>query len=134
MALLDDGRTGVWNRVRRRILARDHNTCLHCGAVATDVDHIVPRVMGGDDTYGNLQSLCKRCHKRKSAQDHLRIRAALQGAIGAGGATVDHTPVQVSGATPVLQHGGKTGRPSLPSPPPQGMGEGLRSPFQEFPT
>lgn len=35
--------------------------------VATDVDHIVPKAHGGDDSMENLQPLCRDCHQRKSA-------------------------------------------------------------------
>lgn len=122
MALLDDGRTGVWNRIRKRILKRDHHTCVVCSAKATDVDHILPRVLGGGDSWGNLQSLCKRCHKRKSAADHQRIRAlAMQAMAGGGGGGVDtQEPVVTGGVvvaqqSAVLKRGSKRGGPFPPS-------------------
>lgn len=52
-----------WPRRRTRILRRDHHRCQHCGAPATDVDHIVP----GDDHHDtNLQALCRPCHNTKT--------------------------------------------------------------------
>ena len=33
---------------------------------ATDVDHIVPKEFGGNDSDENLQSLCKDHHKEKT--------------------------------------------------------------------
>lgn len=58
-----------WRRLRRMIL-NQQPLCVRCGAPATDVDHIVPRAAGGDDSASNLQGLCKSCHSRKtSTQD-----------------------------------------------------------------
>jgi 5-methylcytosine-specific restriction protein A len=37
-----------------------------CGAPATEVDHIIQRSDGGADDFTNLQSLCHRCHNRKT--------------------------------------------------------------------
>src|SRR5512139_2244251 len=34
--------------------------------LATDVDHIIPRSMGGSDRDDNLQSLCHTCHSKKT--------------------------------------------------------------------
>jgi 5-methylcytosine-specific restriction protein A len=34
---------------------------------ATDVDHITPKKEGGTDEDYNLQSLCHKCHSRKTA-------------------------------------------------------------------
>ena len=56
-----------WRLLRRMVLNRDP-MCAHCGAAATDVDHIIPRRAGGADTFANLQSLCKACHSRKTAR------------------------------------------------------------------
>ena len=36
--------------------------------VVEQVDHIVPRAAGGTDEWSNLQSLCARCHARKTAR------------------------------------------------------------------
>lgn len=38
-----------------------------CDQPAIEVDHIVPRARGGEDTRRNLQSLCKMHHSRKTA-------------------------------------------------------------------
>ncbi len=38
-------------------------------ALATEVDHIIPRHLGGDDSFENLQPLCRSCHARKTAQE-----------------------------------------------------------------
>ena len=54
-------RTANWLRTRQAILRRDANRCLHCGAPASIVDHIVSPRNGGSDDPGNLRSLCTRC-------------------------------------------------------------------------
>lgn len=60
-----------WERVRRAFLAK-HKWCTICDEagvrkLATDVDHIVPRVKGGTDDASNLQALCHEHHSRKTA-------------------------------------------------------------------
>lgn len=64
-----------WRRARTRFL-RDHPLCAHClddgrTETATEVDHKVPHC--GDDALmwdeSNWQSLCKRCHSRKTARE-----------------------------------------------------------------
>lgn len=65
-----------WRKLRLVQLAREPY-CRHCKdhdrlAVATDVDHIVPRRSGGSDSFENLQSLCHSCHSRKTATEMQR--------------------------------------------------------------
>jgi len=56
-----------WRKLRLLILARDP-ICKHCyRAPTTDVDHIIARKKGGDDSEENLQGLCGTCHSRKTA-------------------------------------------------------------------
>ncbi|MCC5855131.1 MAG: HNH endonuclease [Idiomarina sp.] len=63
-----------WVKLRRLILERDDNLCIHCLSLgryteATHVDHIVPKAKGGTDGEDNLQSLCKSCHEAKTARE-----------------------------------------------------------------
>lgn len=58
---------------RKRILARDGDRCVECGApnggtreTALTMDHIVPRSRGGLTTDENLQALCKPCNEAKA--------------------------------------------------------------------
>jgi 5-methylcytosine-specific restriction protein A len=55
-----------WQR-KRNWYIKHHPLCVKCGRIATDVDHIIPRVRGGTDDEDNLQSLCHACHSRKTA-------------------------------------------------------------------
>jgi RNA-directed DNA polymerase len=57
-----------------KLLKRQKGICPHCGLYFTDtdnveVDHIVPKSLGGKDTYDNLQLLHKHCHDTKTASD-----------------------------------------------------------------
>jgi len=62
-----------WKLLRRMVLARDL-VCkigVLCGgtALATEVDHIIPRSRGGDDSMTNLQGACHACHSHKTATE-----------------------------------------------------------------
>ncbi len=59
------GYGAAWRVLRANWLKRNP-CCCYCGAVGTDVDHIVPRRCGGTDDADNLQTLCHSCHSRKT--------------------------------------------------------------------
>lgn len=69
-----------WRRARAAALQRDRYRCVKCGRAAEEVDHIIPRAMGGP-VYNltNLQSMCKPCHKRKTAGQAGQIRRYMRG-------------------------------------------------------
>jgi len=67
-----------WRKLRAWYLAR-HPVCeirIRCsGDPATEVDHIVPLVDGGDRLdQANLQATCRACHRSKTASDQRRAR------------------------------------------------------------
>ena len=69
-----------WRRARTAALQRDRHQCVQCGRAAEEVDHIRPRAMGGDVyALSNLQSMCKPCHKRKTARQAGEIRRYMRG-------------------------------------------------------
>lgn len=57
----------VWNKIRRRIVKRDKNTCQICGIknVRLDVHHIIPFAVSKDDSDENLITLCQSCHMKE---------------------------------------------------------------------
>ncbi|HFS7511834.1 TPA: HNH endonuclease [Enterobacter roggenkampii] len=65
-----------WDRTRLRVLKRDKGLCQAClrrDAIteATCVDHVLSLAHGGDDSDGNLESLCTPCHSAKTARERL---------------------------------------------------------------
>jgi len=57
-----------WKKIRLAILQRDQHTCAYCGGVATEVDHIIPRALGGDESDDNLTAACAKCNRSKGAR------------------------------------------------------------------
>ena len=60
-------------RIRKQVLG-EHPICVACKAkgrvtVATQVDHIVALVNGGEDDHDNRQALCDECHEAKTRRD-----------------------------------------------------------------
>lgn len=75
MAVLPTKRTrgSKWQAIRRSVL-RLMPLCVECQrkgrvTIASEVDHIKPLHMGGDDDLGNLQALCHDCHADKTAAE-----------------------------------------------------------------
>lgn len=61
----------VTKRIRYEILNRDHHTCQYCGASAPQVelqiDHVIPKALGGTDEPTNLVTACKDCNSGKTS-------------------------------------------------------------------
>lgn len=58
----------VAQQVRPLILERDGYQCVYCGAPDfLEVDHIQALSRGGSNEESNLQTLCRDCNRRKSA-------------------------------------------------------------------
>lgn len=79
-----------WKRLRLMHL-RTQPMCAICGEIGNEVDHVIPVSRGGTDARENLQTLCKRCHSRKTAAENGINKAALvtvvEGAPGSGKTT-----------------------------------------------
>lgn len=60
--------SGKWKKLRLTILDRDGRVCV-CGKPADTVDHIIPRVKGGDMwSPDNLRAMCKSCNSSKGGR------------------------------------------------------------------
>jgi len=62
-----------WAAVRRHVFERDGWRCVMCGrAGRLECDHIDRDSRGDPYNPGNLQTLCRTCHVRKSADENRR--------------------------------------------------------------
>lgn len=52
---------------RRNILKRDNHRCQYCGTNhrTLTVDHVIPKNVGGEDSWENLVCACVQCNNRK---------------------------------------------------------------------
>jgi 5-methylcytosine-specific restriction endonuclease McrA len=55
---------------RKNIIKRDGGHCQYCGRKKPQmtVDHIIPKIFGGRDTWENLVCACLECNNRKGHQ------------------------------------------------------------------
>lgn len=57
--------------MKDRILRRDHFRCVYCGIVfpreVLTLDHVQPRMRGGDRSEGNIVTACRACNSEKGA-------------------------------------------------------------------
>jgi 5-methylcytosine-specific restriction endonuclease McrA len=59
------GRKVPWSK--RNICIRDNYTCAYCGIKdrKMTVDHVVPKAMGGKNSFENTVCACKQCNNKK---------------------------------------------------------------------
>jgi len=54
---------------RRTVMARDFYTCQYCGKqpgkAELTIDHVIPRSRGGETTWENVVTACRRCNQKK---------------------------------------------------------------------
>jgi 5-methylcytosine-specific restriction endonuclease McrA len=50
---------------RRAVFARDNHRCQYCGAVAENIDHVIPKSRGGPHAWDNVVAACRPCNTRK---------------------------------------------------------------------
>jgi hypothetical protein len=57
---------------RSEVFARDEYRCVYCGELTKpdelSVDHVQPRMRGGDGSPGNVVSACRGCNTRKAGR------------------------------------------------------------------
>lgn len=60
-------------KINRAVMLRDGGLC-ECGALATQVDHVVPLFEGGSDSMDNRRAICTPCHDTKTQEEAQRAR------------------------------------------------------------
>lgn len=83
------------------LLKAQKGKCTHCGLIfreedVMEVDHIIPKSIGGKDEYKNLQLLHRHCHDQKTARDGSRRSTHDKG-------QVIEEPDEVKVSCPVLK-------------------------------
>jgi len=68
-----------WVKLRAIVLKRDAflcQTCLRAGRPqqGKEVDHIIPKSMGGGDDIANLETICNTCHKSKTVRERTECK------------------------------------------------------------
>lgn len=63
-----------WEKLRKQVMLRDFYLCQPCReddrlTPATEVDHITPKVLDGQDDLSNLQAICRECHEAKTKRE-----------------------------------------------------------------
>ncbi len=57
---------------RKAVLKRDYYICQYCGYSGTSsqlsVDHIIPRSLGGENSFNNCVTCCKPCNSKKGSK------------------------------------------------------------------
>jgi len=62
-------REPIPEQVRFSVWRRDEGKCVKCGSnKGLEFDHIIPFSKGGSNTERNLQLLCEKCNRQKSAK------------------------------------------------------------------
>ena len=72
-----------WDIIRAKVLKRDKCQCQECllsgiFTRASEVDHIIPKTLGGANALNNLRSLCYNCHLEKSLVEASNARNSKQ--------------------------------------------------------
>jgi 5-methylcytosine-specific restriction endonuclease McrA len=52
---------------RKNVITRDDHRCQYCGIIrgAMTIDHVIPKKLGGADTWENMVCACVRCNNKK---------------------------------------------------------------------
>lgn len=72
---------GAWDKaLYPEVYRRDGPTCRYCGSSGKpmQVDHVVPRCLGGSDELVNLVVACRQCNARKGGRTPEQARMTLR--------------------------------------------------------
>ncbi len=53
---------------KKAIFFRDNNRCQYCGAVAENIDHVIPKSRGGRNSWDNVVAACRICNAVKGSR------------------------------------------------------------------
>lgn len=86
-----------------RLLQQQHGRCARCTLFFRDgdlpeIDHVIPRRLGGSDAYANWQLLHQHCHDQKTAADAVTVPMTTD--------PITEEPDEGKLSRPVLQAGG----------------------------
>ncbi|MGI9667898.1 MAG: HNH endonuclease [Acidimicrobiia bacterium] len=70
---------------RRAVFLRDGHRCQYCGASAENIDHVIPKVQGGQHKWDNVVAACRRCNTRKGGRTPAQAGLTLTRAPAAPG-------------------------------------------------
>jgi hypothetical protein len=118
------GYGSFWDRVRARILKRDSGLCQVCKRLGlitqgNEVDHILPKHLGGTDDDTNLQTICKPCHRAKTQAEATASRglqtrnSGPAAALAAPFQALDQAATQGGMKSPPPVHSGPDGSPNF---------------------
>jgi 5-methylcytosine-specific restriction endonuclease McrA len=66
---------------RENVYERDKNTCQYCGRAVErkelNLDHVIPRHLGGETTWENIVCSCKECNTKKANRTPQQARMSL---------------------------------------------------------
>lgn len=57
--------SGPWKALREYVRYRDGGLCVYCGQPGIELDHVLPRRLGGPMIRANLVLACKHCNVRR---------------------------------------------------------------------
>jgi ATP adenylyltransferase len=83
-----NARRPVPGSVRYEVLVKAHHKCELCGVDASvralEVDHIVPKSLGGPDSLDNYQALCYKCNTNKGNRSDIDLRSLSEDYVSYG--------------------------------------------------
>jgi RNA-directed DNA polymerase len=106
------GRHPEMPKGKATLLKRQQGRCAWCGRLFTplddqlEIDHVVPRSLGGSDAYTNLQLLHGHCHDQKTARDDSLMVANQREALSAKETSIKE-PCELKSSRTVLKSGGE---------------------------
>jgi len=66
---IQQSREAIPEEIRFAVWRRDGGKCVKCGSKKNlEFDHIIPVSKGGSNTERNIQILCEKCNREKSAK------------------------------------------------------------------